>query len=190
MERNRFLKWSGIAMAIMLCTAVVWVAFRRSQPILETGKDTPNPLVVGDPEKAVRQTERLVAALKAVQWDYVKVPRELAKLPDSALAEDPVMREANTMSYRFVPSTDPNIPEVAVYTDIYVRRNIAHFAGDRTVCNPEGFYIVGFRDGRVVKVPIDKVRLGSNALGGRGIVFPDTKNYKENLPLAWKPSRG
>lgn len=83
----------------------------------------------------------------------------------------------------FVPTDDPILGEVALYTDLYVKKNIVIYKNEKGDAAPEGFFIVCYRDGTVAKVPVKDVKVvyRPGTIKEKSYVFPGTKLYKPTL---------
>lgn len=170
-------------------SGVAWWQVRDEAPIRTSGQDTPNPLTAGDPEAALEQARKLMDALRAANWDKTRVPFELKFLPDRYMHEAKQFRTDRQTTFSF-PAHDPRLraPEyenVAFATDLYVRKNVSHYKGDGAKSRPEGFYIVGWKDGRVEKVPVWDVRIvpSSTRRNEKIEVFPGMPGYDRDGEL-------
>ena len=90
-----------------------------------------------------------------------------------------------------VPYMDPKVEhlyrgQVAIDSDLYVRRTVKVVPGIEGITEFEGFFIVGWFDGRVEKVPVDKVRMIKIG-DGYSNVYPGMKEYRNDLPLFVAP---
>lgn len=133
----------------------------------------------GDIEGAVEQTRFLVEELRTNDWDPMKVDHDLFRLPDQMYAENP--RQRGRWAYAFYHTKqEPYLDDVVVFTDIYARKNLRVAKGKEATMSPEGYFIVGWRDGRVTTVPASEVRLypfGEAEL----FVFPGMSEYRADL---------
>jgi hypothetical protein len=173
---------------LALITGVMWNLYGRSKPVFESGKGVSNIITNGNPEESIALGQKYFTALKEANWDPIKVPFSMAKLPDQRMAEVEEMRDPRMDPWCVFPVDDPVSPEIAMYTEIYVKRNIKVYSGDRGTSHPEGFFIVFYRDGTVKKVPVGEVRITSvpGHFGRQTYVFPGSKMYKPTLPLAYR----
>lgn len=170
--------------AVLLVSCAALFAYTRYQgndaPLYTSGSDVPDPVKAGDPEAAMRHSAKLLELCRKANWDVNPntVPVRMMLLPDRYMSEDPHQRSDRVSSFCFPSSdTSPELANVALYSDIYVRHNVSRYRGDVSRARPTGFYIVGFKDGRVLKVPVDDARLLKN---GR-LVFPGTPEYDPDL---------
>lgn len=152
-------------------------------PIYTTGSDVPDPNRVGNIDQAMQQTQRLLTALKAVNFDPIELIKsqdfDLMVLPDAKFAENEAERGTNSTSYCF-----PDVPEqrqIACFTDIYARQNRSYYKGDTMTGAPSGFFIVAWKDGRVQAVPVNQVRELPTPDGGTVDCFPGMTGYNPAL---------
>ncbi len=173
-----------LAIALLAVILMGW-NLRRSQGQMPTGAvqageiplpglaaKTRDAAKTGDPEATMRQLRQLMDALRANNWNPTKVPRSLQTLPDAQFAELPTDRNpAECIAFPSMPVPekfkylqDPEFEPIAFYTDIYARYNRSYYKGDRSQSHPTGYVIVGWKDGRIEKVPIMQLRefRGSN----------------------------
>ena len=150
-------------------------------PILQPGVETLDAAVHGDPEDAMRRARELLVLMKAENWKTNRIPLEPRLLPDRYMAESPTFHSDYSTSFSFpskrlYPEYDE---EIAFYTSIYARTNAKIYKGDRVVSHPTGFYIVGWKNGDVTKVPVETIRLiPSTTHPGASIpTFPGMKSY-------------
>ncbi len=131
-------------------------------PIKEPFATLPDPAKMDSVDEAMQQTTRLVAALKANDWDPFRVPHALIMLPDAKYAQYNNLNDPLAGSFVFpILQKEPDSPvqdKIAVYSEVYVRTNTKIFKNDRATFAPSGFFVVGWKDGRVEKVPIGDVR--------------------------------
>lgn len=151
-----------------------------------SGADVPDPAKVGTPDATVERGRELVALLRESDWKITKgFPREKLTVADQRLAEFPQDRKQQT-SFG-IPKSQPPYEDIAIICDTYVRKNITAKRSGESSQAPSGFFIVGFKDGRVEKIPVDKVRVKEYPRPGSsnrriGLLFPGTKEYDPNLP--------
>jgi len=183
-------KWSALAAAALLVVGLTAIRQRgeEDRPISTTGQDVPDPATAGDPDAAMEHARHLLARYRAAGWnsDFRAIPLREWQLPDRHLAENPEMRGDMGSSYVVPdPVRSPHMREVAFYTDLYARRNISRYKGDRARSRPAGFYIVAFRNGDVKKVSVYDVRLAATPRGLEP-VFPGMAAYDPGAPrLPW-----
>ncbi len=185
MRRNHII-FGLLVVGMAVVSGMFWYRAGLRRPIMDTSRGLPDIFKKGNSDDAIVRGKALIENLKENNWDWLKVKSSFLNLPDQYMADDPEYRRANLTAWCIVPLDDPNIPEVAIYTDLYVRRNLKVYKGDTGTANPEGFYIVGFRDGNIERVPLSEVRVAVIKGQGRQIVFPGTKFYNKNLPLLYK----
>ena len=170
----------AVAVALLVVVGLAWWRLQdEEKPIFTTGRDVPDPVVAGDPEGAMEHARRLLARYRDAGWksDFSVIPLREWQLPHRHMAENPDMRGGLGGSYVVPdPKRWPHIKEVAFYTDLYVRRNISRYKGDRARSRPTGFYIVAFRNGEIKKVRPQDARLLSTPLG-LTITFPGMSQY-------------
>ncbi len=143
----------------------------------------PDPLIVGGPDAAVQRTYKVIELLRAAQWDFDKVSLADLRLPDARYAESASLRNPWATTYCTPnrpdgdPRNEPVYKDVACFTDLYARSNPTYYRGDRAKFKPEGYYIVGWKDGRVTKVPIGDIRWNSGVKEKVVLSFPGMPNY-------------
>lgn len=153
--------------------AVFAVACIIGQITAGIARTTPTPykdknlLLEGDIQGAMAQAHELLTAMRSADWDYSRVDRSLLTLPDQIFAENPRHRDPHYFS--FIPMTRDDVSghtasdavydQVAFYSFLYVRMNLRVVKGREGTTHPEGFVIVGWKDGRVTQAPIGDVRL-------------------------------
>lgn len=135
-----------------------------------------NLLKDGDVDGAMDQSRVLMSKLQQNNWDFASLGRDLLRLPDQDFAQNPELRSMHDTSFCF--PDDPLFRNVAFYSTLYTTRGSGHE-------NTHGFYIVGYRDGRVEQVPVSNIRLLPRH-GSHGVwdeVWPGIKGYSDSLTL-------
>jgi hypothetical protein len=172
-----------MALFAFLSFSISWYR-DRYVPVYVPDKDLPKKINRKNVDAALKQTHDLVLALRQVDGDPFKVPKELGRLPDAIYASDPGKRDIHTGSFAYAKlRAEPDAisqSDVSVYSDIYVHSDPAYYKGDRVQFNPSGFYIVGWKDGRVSTVAVDDVRVVATGRHGTVPVFPGMKEYDPN----------
>lgn len=132
-----------------------------------------------DPDGAMRQAEQLMKAYQSANGNWRQVDRSLLMLPDQRLAENEIRR--NSQSFVTPSANSVYDGQVAFYADLYMRQNLKYEGGDAYRENRSGFYIVGYTNGEIRKVPAIDVRLHhSNSAEHGNIwyhVFPGMTEY-------------
>jgi hypothetical protein len=169
-------------------SGALWYRVGKNRPVFDTSRGVPNILEHGNSDDAVKRGSVLISELSKNSWNPFKIKKYYLELPDQSMSDVSEVRKSDVSAWCIVPLDDPAISEVAIYTDLYVRRNLKVYKGDVGTANPEGFYIVGFRDGHIDKVPLSDVRIAVIKGQGRVMVFPGTKFYNKNLPRLHKAS--
>ncbi len=145
----------------------------------------------GDPEAGMRQLQQLMDALRANNWNPVKVPRSLLTLPDGRFAENPAFRDRPNIVFPSMPTPEkykkdqvPEFEPIAFYTEVYARFNRSYYKGDRSQSQPTGYFIVGWKDGRIEKVPVMQVRtfVSRDARRDETYCFPGMPEYAAAKP--------
>lgn len=155
----------------------------------------PNALEQGDVKESIKIFSALYEDLKSHNFDVKKVALQKYRLPDQDLTEYAANRDRNTVVIYLPNAMTPEYKNLAFYTDIYVRLNIRHFPNEKNDSRPEGFYLVCWKDGRIQKVPVEKVRILKRPKHDRMQeylpVFPGMAAYRDNLPMhpAWAVAR-
>lgn len=164
---------------------IAWRSHRQDQnPIRTTGANIPNAAAAGNPEEAERRAHLLLDVLRDNDWQVPRpVPTEVAellRLPDRHLAEGKINR-LSPWSFAIVDKNSPNAKDVALYTSVYARQNRSYFRGDNSNAKPSGFYIVGYKNGVVRRIPASQVR-STPGRDGDYDCFPDTSCYSTSTP--------
>ncbi len=187
----------------LVAVAIVGWNLHRNQGQMPTGAVRPDEVPLkgfeaktldaaqaGDPEESMRRLRQLLDALRAHNWDSGKVPRSLLTLPDGKYAEDPDSRDYPNIAIPSQPNRPQSqqVPEyepIAFYTDIYARYNRSYYKGDRSLSHPTGYVIVGWKDGRIEKVPLMQIRsfVSRNpSIRGELDCFPGMAEYAAAKP--------
>jgi hypothetical protein len=190
---NQLAKAGMVAVAGTVAIAIASASFflkkdekSLQEVVYRSGTDVPDPGKVGTPDKTIERGRELVALLRKSNWKITKeFPLEKLTVDDQRYAEFPQDRTRQT-SFG-IPKQQPPYEDVAVICDTYVRKNITAQRGGTSSQAPTGFFIVGFKDGRVEKVPVEQVRVKEYPMEGAstrriGLLFPGTKGYDPNLP--------
>lgn len=142
------------------------------------------------------QAREVLKQLKEKNWQVHAIDRSLLRLRDQSFAENEKDRHADVVSFDI---KHPDSPieiykrQVAFTSKLYVRRNYARGSGPEQITSrPEGFFIVGWKNGIVTKVFVQDVRMYRYMLpkqqGGPEVdevflyVFPGMDCYNVNLP--------
>ncbi|MCW3099746.1 MAG: hypothetical protein JWL77_5364 [Chthonomonadaceae bacterium] len=170
---------------LLLCVAGYGASAKHKQdttPIFTTSTDTADPNLNGNIDAAVTQTQQLLTALQAVNYDPTQLPdMNLAILPDASMSDDETFRNPDCLSYSF--PTEPELSQIACYSEIYARQNMSMYTGDQSTSAPSGFYIVAWKNGTVQKVAVADVREIPCAADGSGVpCFPGMTGYDPALP--------
>lgn len=157
------------------------------------GKETPpdrkpskwiDLAISGNHAQAMEQAKRLMVALKANNWSPMGIPKSLCRLPDQDFYPDQSRRTKESISFSLggLKGFDraPYVGEIAFYSSLYVSN--VRIKPDGTVGmkhEPHGFYIVGYRNGRVEKVDVKDVRYVPSTYARNAFqhTFPNTKAY-------------
>ncbi len=147
----------------------------------------------GNPEESITLMTALLAEIRAYRGDYKKISWQRFRLPDGRLAPDEFQR--TRIATHVAPTaaltqpTDPQGQERArLYRGVWLTSRLyASLAtkkdGSKTM--DSSFYLVGYEDGRVEKVPLSRVRV--YRLPGTIVkavpVFPGMAAYKEGKPI-------
>jgi hypothetical protein len=171
---------------VLLTGSLVAVAahakHQAPMPIYTTSTDVRDPNQVGNIDAAVQHTQKLLTALKAANFNPVQLPdMNLAHLPDAAMSDDPLYLNPDCLSYCF--PTEPELSQIACYSEIYARQNMSVYTGDRSTSAPSGYYIVAWKNGTVQKVAVADIREIPCAADGSGVpCFPGQTGYDPALP--------
>ncbi len=110
---------------------------------------------------AMQQANQIMHILQVNNWDIAAVPESLRRLADQDLAETEWKRSRGH-SFSLHDSNHPTYgDDVAFFSRTYVRQNLHGDpnATEKTSASPSGFFIVGYRTGEVVQVPVAQVRI-------------------------------
>jgi hypothetical protein len=184
---------SAVVAAFLFITS--WYAASYLSKSKTVQLKAPKNLVLhGNHAQAMEQARELLKELAANDWNRKRVNPALLRLPDQDFAEMEMDRHPDSDSFS---GSHPNSPfkfyekEVAFFSQTYVRRNVKPGPGiEGVVSKVEGFFIVGWKDGRVTKVPVEEVRMvaqevpmGNNkAETAFCYVFPGMTVYDKSLP--------
>ncbi|MCW5935715.1 MAG: hypothetical protein KIT11_00205 [Fimbriimonadaceae bacterium] len=137
--------------ALTASLALAGFAFGRSL------SEKTDALGAGDPVNAEAVARAIALQLRANGNQPVRLPRGLTLLADQKLASDREDRD-NPVSFCTPRPDHPVLGELAAYTNLYIRSNFQRGEGDEGWTNPEGFYVIAWRDGRVERVPFGTER--------------------------------
>jgi len=185
-------KFGALALLWLALFAVSIGGFRwyrvNHVPLSNQSTHLPDPVIVGGPDAAIKHTRKVIALLRDAKWNSFGVPFAELRLPDARYAETDALRDPLSTSYAVPngvdgdPSNEPVYRDVACYTSIYARANPTYYSGERVRFKPSGFYIVGWKDGRVTKVPIGDVRWNKGEKEKVALSFPGMPNYDPSGP--------
>lgn len=140
-----------------------------------------NVLEHPDIADATSQCHEILRVLKANEWDTASVPFRLQLLPDGKNSPRPEYHDGKTSMFVFPRDHGA----VAFYTDLYIDPHVSYSAGDVATTEPEGFYLVGYRNGEVRQVPLNDARMApvTGHPNTRELVLPGMKAYRKTLPV-------
>ena len=139
------------------------------------------PVSKGGIDDAMDQARQLLVELRNADWNRDAVDPDLLMLPE----------QATVGAWQNLPGADSFVvdqrhaqyEEVAFYSMTFVDKSFVVVPGQEHVVTTTGFFIVGWKDGRVETVDVSDVRMFS--LGGvdnpRIPVFPGMDEYDSNL---------
>lgn len=151
---------------------------------------TDSILASGNPTDAEVRLKQLMGHLRSVNGDWNQIAFNEQQLPDQHLSGNKAYRSPNTA---VVSHCDAALytGQVLFYTDLYTEEDFTHLGNDRTRVERRGFYIVGWSDGRVERVPIDSVKLHPGVMksGRTGLapVFPGMTQYASGTKIPSGP---
>lgn len=179
-KKRAFLILTACALLGTIIGLVVKV-YRQSLPVYTFGTGVPDVTKHGNPEYAEKRARELLVLYKQVNGDVGRMGGlDNLRLPDQRMAEVPDSRAANTSAWSF-PYSCKAYDDVAFFTDLYARRNIKYFRGDKSESHPAGFFIVAWKNGKVERVPVSSLRLipyGNQRILG----WPGMPGYSSSLP--------
>jgi len=124
----------------------------------------------GGIDNALNQAYELNVALMAANWNPLQLDHSLLRLP-----EDDISSFA-------VPYNRPLYDEVSFFCSTFVSTKVTIVKGEEGRGTRTGFYIVGWKDGRVTTVNVKDVRLlPKENESGWAIVFPGMDEYDDGL---------
>lgn len=142
----------------------------------------------GDIDGTIAIARSYLSALRENDWNSFKTWKlhpEFLRVPDQDYAKDPGLRAAaNTFTAGPLPGVYKD--EVAFYTTIYLNTTFHVVPGQEGYPTFEGCVIVGWKDGRVTRVPWQEIRLNPFE-DGWVYVFPGMKVYNDSLPRLGEP---
>ena len=135
----------------------------------------------------MEQARALMAQLQANDWDTSRIDRLLLRLPDQQFAESKSERGPQFTSFA-VTAKGPRGDELGFYSSLYVRMNPTYVGGDSWEVDPSGHFLVGYKDGRVARVPVVEARmqLRDDIMPGETVavpVFPGMRGYDTSVPF-------
>jgi hypothetical protein len=136
----------------------------------------------GNLTDAVERGHVLLAALEAANWDYHAIDQNLLLLPEQIHHENPSEREP--WMWGFQPLTFEGRDELAFTSMLYTRQNVRVQPGIEASTEPEGHFIVGWKDGRVTTVPVSEARYYPITRAGEQVwvlVFAGMASYSTDL---------
>ena len=177
-----------LLLVIACVVSIGIIAWQKHQtderPLRTTGQGIPNAATHGNPEEAERRTRVLLTYLRSNKWQMPKtLPREIKEmllLPDRLLSEGRINR-VSPWTFSIPIPGEPSFGEIALYTSLYARQNRSYYKGERSDAKPSGFFIVGYCNGEVKRVPVSQMRILSLSQGGFDC-FPDTSCYAKSEP--------
>lgn len=175
-QRKQILVLAALAAAF----GTAWTLGSQLQPQPEPKRVVRNLSIEGDPDHTIEVGRQLLAALKERNWDWHGIPDELLRVPDQ-------------YNWQFAPtspgfwtwSTCPQPAyqdEVAFVCSLYTWRELEVVPGIEGRLHMSGFYIVGWKDGRVERVPVEDARQYPVAGGSTITIFPGMSEYDPALP--------
>lgn len=138
-----------------------------------------NLSIEGDPDHTMAVGRQLIAQLQEHNWNWDEVDTNLLKVPDQEFWQN----APNGPGYwTWARCAEDIYNEVAFYSNLYVWNEFERIPGIEGKLHVSGFYIVGYRDGRVEKVPVGQTRLYPITNDQLLTVFPGMSEYDPNLP--------
>jgi len=172
---------AGLATSLFLCLVVIAVSQRA-----QTKKpgDRVSPALAGhrNPEEAIAQAKKLMLAYIEAGRDWSKIDANLLRHPDQKLVEGINLRAANAFMPLYADAFYDG--QIAFTCSMYAQRNLVYKGGDEIESSPSGFFIVGYENGAIRKVPVKDVRYYQIRLTKNGVtddvwkhVFPGMPQY-------------
>jgi len=169
-----------------LYLVVLGLAFGSAWTIGNSARHSSSPrkiknlVVDGNPDETMEIGRQLLSELRAHNWDWQAVDSRYKWAPDQEF-------------YQFAPQgrgywtwghdeRDEYRDEVAFYSTLYTWYDFEPIPGIEGRLHVSGFIIVGWKDGRVEKVPMEDVRLYPVEAGHKIMVFPGMNEYDSSLP--------
>jgi hypothetical protein len=124
----------------------------------------------GGVDNALNQAYELNVALMDANWNPLQLDHALLRLP-----------EDDSDSFA-IPYNRPLYEEVSFFCNTFVTTKVTIVKGEEGRSSTTGFWIVGWKDGRVTTVNVKDVRLlPYEHESGWAIVFPGMDEYDEGL---------
>jgi len=184
MKNNRkTLAFVGIAFLAGLAATYI------GKPMIAKAQNQePDALRDGNPDQTEVAAKNLLTELKNNGWDPWKVEFAKFRVSDQNMSQNPRLRgpEANTF---IAHGIDQSVygGQVAFWTDLYTRVNKNVAPGHEADVSSEGFYIVGWKDGHVSRVPVAELRYQKTTYQGNdaaSFIFPGMTQYA-NAHTSW-----
>lgn len=186
LKGKAYLGLSFVVLSGSLYGAAAHAKHQAAPPIYTTGDGIPDAASVGNIDQAVQQTQHLLTALQAVNYDPTQLPDySLMTLPDAQYAEDRASEPTDASSYCFPDASVPEQSQIACFTDVDARQNRSYYNGDTSSAAPSGYFLVAWKNGTVQKVPVSDVRRLPTADGSSVDCFPGMTGYDTSLAL-WR----
>ena len=169
----------GLAVATLGSTGFVGYKLAKS-PV-----SGPRDIVTqGDVQATLQEARNLMTALQEHGWNWADVRRYhdgQFRPPDQDFAYDELLRESS-QPFSQLDLEPLYRDEIAFYTDLYVRNDFERIPGVEGRAHYSGFWIVGWRNGNITRVPMADVRLLQVSSDRRVYVFPGMSAYRDDLP--------
>lgn len=174
--------WSVVAFGLVVTGAMMSRGVvAQDQPIYVSGADVAPAYEKGNWKDTAERMQATYEEYKAAGWDSTQVPWSHWQHADQKWAENEDARSSQVSG--FVVPQDPVYSEVAFWCDTYYRQNVNVFK-NKTVCHPQGFFLVMYKDGVLEKVNAKDVRLIPHPTIPDGMIqaFPRMRQYNPDLP--------
>jgi hypothetical protein len=148
-----FTTWRTVA--LLALTAGFGFALTRTAMLV--AKREPD-LKTGGIDNAMEQARRLLNELRNVEWNPRDVDQALLRLPEQDFVDLPTQRVPDMPSF-ITDKVHRQYDELAFFSNTFVRQSAQIVPGQEAEVTVTGFFIVGWKDGRVNTVDVADVRL-------------------------------
>lgn len=166
-------------LAIVLGTVAVGYVLTKSATSVAKAPSAPKAAGL---DNAMQQAKRLLSELRDADWNPCEVDQALLRLPEQDTAQNVADRRPGQTSFA-VPQHTSVYDEVALMSNTFVQKNLKIVKGVEGTMEITGYWIVGWKDGRVTAVDVADVRYVPNPEEENSwlYVFPGMDEYDSAL---------